>query len=147
MVGLDRAAFQNIRVNGSLGQELNALQFPGFLLKHTNKLRANDLPLGLRVCYTGQLVQETVHCIHINQIGVHLIPEYFHHLLGFSLPQKAMVDMDASELLSHRLNQQGRHHRRIHAARQCQQDLFISHLCPDSRHLLGNELFRQGRGW
>ena len=45
----------------------------GFFLKYADKLRADDLALLLRVGNAGQLVQEAVHRVHINEVGIHLI--------------------------------------------------------------------------
>ena len=108
VVGLDGATLQDVRVDGSLGQEFNPRQLPGFLLKDPDELCADDLPFGLRVGHPGQLVQETVHCVYIDQVGIHLVAEHLDHLFRFSLPQETVVYVDAGELLTHRLDQQGR---------------------------------------
>ena len=55
MMGLDALfAFQNIRIDSSLGQELDAFQFFRFFRKHFNEFAADDLPLGFRIAYAGQ---------------------------------------------------------------------------------------------
>ena len=146
MVGLDGAALQDVRVDGSLGQEFNPRQLPGFLLKDPDELCADDLPFGLRVGHPGQLVQETVHRVDIDQVGIHLVAEHLDHLFRFSLPQQAVVYMDAGELLTHRLDQQGGYHRRVHPAGQGQQDLFVPDLFLKCCHLFLNERFCQSGG-
>ena len=120
VMGLDRTALQNIRIDGTLGQETNPLQLAGLLLEHPDKLRADDLPLLLRLAYPCQLVQEPVHRVHIDQIGVHLIPEYPDHLLRLALAQQAVVYMHAHQLLANGPDQQRRHHGGIYPAGQCQ---------------------------
>ena len=49
--------------------------------------------------------------------------------------------MDTSQLLAHCLDQQGSHHRGIHAAGQSQQHLLIPYLLTDQLNLVGNEVF------
>lgn len=89
------AALDDVGVNGALAQKLNAVQLPGLLLKDTDELRADDLPLPLRLGHAGQLVQEAVYPVHIDQVGVHLAPEDLDHLLRLPFAEQAVVDVDA----------------------------------------------------
>ena len=91
MMGFDRLhrlgpGFNDVRINRPLREEVDPLQLSGLLLKDTDEFRPDDLPLLLRIIYPGQLVQEAVHGINIDQIGIHLVPEYFHHLLRLTFP-------------------------------------------------------------
>ena len=52
--------------------------------------------------------------------------------------------MDADQLLAHRLDQQGGHHRAVHPAGQGQQDLFIPDLAAQRVQLLGDKGLGQG---
>ena len=121
MVALDRldglgAGLDNVGVNGALGQEVDTFQLSGLLLEHADELGTDDLAFALRIGHAGQLVQETVHGVHIDEVGVHLIPEYLDNLLRLALAQQAVVHMDAGELLADSLDQQGGHHGGVHAA-------------------------------
>ena len=58
VVRLYRATFKNIRIDRSLRQELNALLLAGFLLKNTDKFRADNFTLLLRLGNTRQLIKE-----------------------------------------------------------------------------------------
>ena len=60
------------------------------------------MALLFRLRDTGQLVQETVHCVYIDQIRFHLITEDTDDLLRLSLAQQAMIDVYAYELFSDR---------------------------------------------
>ena len=128
-------AFQNIRPNRTLRQELNAVQLPGLLSKDLDKLTADNFPLGLRVGNPCQLVKEPVHGVHINEVRVHLVAEHLDNLLRLSLAKQAMVHMNADQLLADGFNQQRRHYAGIHAAGQRQQYLLVPYLLPNLRHL------------
>ena len=145
MVALHRldglcAALNDVGVDGALAQEFDAVQLAGLLLKHPDELRADDLPLLLRVGHAGQLVQEAVHGVHIDQVGVHFAPEDLHHLLRLPFAQQAVVDVDAGELFADGSDEQGGHHGGVHAAGQGQQHLLVSHLAADELHLVGDEV-------
>ena len=142
VVGLDAGfAFQNVRPDGALRQQADAVQLPGFLGKDLNKLIADDLSLGLGIRNPGQLVQKTVNGIDIDQVGVHLIAENLDHLFRFPLAQQAVVDMDTGQLLSDRLDQQGGNNGRIHAAGESEKDLAVSDLRAQSGNLLIDKRF------
>ena len=147
VVGLHRAALQNVGVNGALGQKLNAVQLAGLFLEDPDELGADDLALLLRFGHTGKLVQKTVHRVHIDEIGVHFVPEDPDDLLGLALAQETVVHVHAGELLAHSLDEQRRHHGRIHAAGKGQQDLLVPDLRTQRVQLLVDESPGQlGRG-
>ena len=146
MVALHRAGFQDIGINGALGQETDAVQLPGFLGEYVDELLADDLPLLLGIRDAGQLIQEAIHRVHIDEVRAQLLPEDLDDLLRLALPQEAMVHMHAGELTAHRLDEQGGHHGGVHAAGQGQQDLIAADLFPQRLQLLGDERLRQGRG-
>ena len=101
---------QNIRPDGSLRQEFHAVQFPCFFREHIDELFADDVSLLLRIADACKFVQETVHCIHIDQVRIHLITENLDDLLGFSLAKQSVVDMNRYQLLADRLDQECRNH-------------------------------------
>ena len=147
MVGLDALfALQNVRPDGALGQELNAVQLPGFLGEDLDKFAADDFSLLLGLADACQLVKEPVGGIHIDQIGVHLVAEDLNNLLGLTLAQQTVVYVDANQLLANGLDQHGGNHRGIHAAAECQQDLLIADLRAQSCDLLLDECLSQRGG-
>ena len=44
------SALHDVRVNGSLGQELDSLQLSGLLLKHADEFSTDNLTLLFRIC-------------------------------------------------------------------------------------------------
>ena len=59
-----------------------------------------------------------------------------HHLVRLALPQEAVIDEDAGELIADRLVDQHRRDRRIDAARQAADDPRFADLGADARDLL-----------
>ena len=110
------SALHDVRVNGSLGQELDSLQLSGLLLKHADEFSADNLTLLFRISHSGQLSEETIYSIHIYQVCIHLVFEYINNTLGFPFSHKTMVYMDAGQLFSNGFDEQGRYHGAVHAA-------------------------------
>ena len=73
MVRLDhgrfsKAGLNNIRIDGSLYQEVNCTDFLCLFLKYTDKLLTDDFSLLLRICLTGQLIIETLLSIDTDKV-------------------------------------------------------------------------------
>ena len=146
MVGLDTDAFGNIGIDGTLGQESDIVLLAGFFLKHADEFGTDDLALLLRIAYAGQLIQETVDRVHINQVGVHLVAEHFDYLFRLTLAQQAVVHVNGHQLFADSFDQQGGDDGRIHTAGQGQQDLFVSDLFLNGRDLFLNKGVGEFRG-
>ena len=132
-------AFENIGPDGALRQKLHAVHLARFFRENFNELSADNLALLFGVGHAGQLVQEAIRSVHINQVRVHLVAENLDHLFRFALAQQAVVDMHAEQLLADRLDQQRGHDGRIHAAGQRQQHFLVAHLRANVFNLLLNE--------
>ena len=92
VVGLDHfsrlgAALHDIRIDGTLGQELDAVQLAGLLFKHADKFGADDFALLLGVGHAVQLAEEPFAGVHIHQVGAQLFLEDLNHLFGLALAQ------------------------------------------------------------
>ncbi len=75
---------------------------------------------------------------------MHLVTEDLDDLLGLSLAEEAVVDVDRDELLSDSLEEKGRHDGAVHTAGQGQQDLVAADLGAERLDLLINESLREG---
>ena len=104
-------ALQNVRPDGSLRQEFHTVQLSGFISEHVDEFFPDDMALLLGIIYTGQLIQEAVHCVHVNQVGIHFIAEDLDNLFRFAFAQQAMVDMYTDKLLPDGFNQQSSYDR------------------------------------
>ena len=85
MVRLDGAALQNVGIDGALRQKLDALLLARLLFEYADELRADHFALLLGLRNTRKLIEEAVDGIHIHEIGVHLVAEHLHDLLGLAL--------------------------------------------------------------
>ena len=97
------------------------------------------LLLGIR--HAGQLVQETVGRVDVDQVRAELLAEDLKDLLALALSHQAVVDMDAGELFADCLDQQGCYDRGIHAAGQGQEHLAVADLRTAGCHLLIDKCF------
>ena len=130
---------QNVGVDGTLGQEGDALQLPGLVGEDGDELLADDLTLALGVGHAGQQAQEMVGGIDIDQIGVQAVLKHLDDTLGLVLAHEAMVDVDADELLADGLDQQSGNDGRVDTAGEGQQDLLVADLLTDQLDLLLDE--------
>ncbi len=85
-------------------------------LENLDKAQTDALAFDLRVHHAGQLAQEEVGCIDIDQIEFGLLPEKPHDRLGLTGPHQPVIDVDAGELIAYGPMDNGRHHRGIDSA-------------------------------
>ena len=145
MVCLHSITLDDVRIDGSLGKELDSVKFSRLLLEHPDELCSDDLPLRLRICDACKLVKEAVNGINIDKVGVHLVAEDLYDLLRLTLSQKPVIDMHACELLADGLDQKCRHDRGVNASGECQKDLLVADLGPELLDLLFDECIRKFR--
>ena len=69
MVGFYAVRFEYVRVDGPLSEEFDPLELCCFFCKYFYKFLAYDLTLCLRIIYSGQLVEESVYSVNINEIS------------------------------------------------------------------------------
>ncbi len=146
MMRFDADALGDIGIDRALRQEGDIFLLAGFFFKHADKLSADDLTLLFRIGNAGQLVQETVHRVDIDEVGVQLVAEDLDDLFGLTLAEQAVIDVYADELLPDGLDQQGGDNRTIHTAGQGEEHLFSSNLFPDGSDLLCNKRSGKLRG-
>ena len=143
VVGFDGARFDDVGINGTLGQETDAVQFARFLLEDADELGADDLPLLLGIGYAGEFVEEAVGGIHIDEVGVQLVAEHAHDLLGFAFAQESVIDMDGNQLFADGFDQQGRDDGGIDTAGERQQYFPVADLRAQFLNLFVNESLGQ----
>ncbi len=140
MVRLDAGfGLEDVRPDGTLGQELDAFEFAGFVGEDVDELFPDDVSLLLGVGDTGEKVEEAVDRVDIDEVRLHLVAEDFDDLLGFAFAKQAVVDVDTDQLIADRLDEQGCHNRGVDAAGQGQQDFFVADLFLDEGDLLIDE--------
>ena len=132
-------AFQDVRINRTLCQEFDAFLLASFFFEDADEFNTDHLALGFRICHTGQLIQEAINSINVNQVSVHLIAEHFNHLFRFTLTEQTMVNVHANELLADGLDQQSSDDGRVDTTGQCQQHLLVADLFAHELDLFFNE--------
>ena len=82
--------FNDIGVNGTLCQELNAFaltrQFTCGICKHIDEGFANDFTFGFWIANASQCGQKTFLSIHANDFNAHVFSKDLHHLVAFMEP-------------------------------------------------------------
>lgn len=61
--------------------EIRSFQLASLFFKEANEFRTDDFSFLFRFFYAGQLVQEAIGRVNIDQISLHLIAEHFDNLL------------------------------------------------------------------
>ena len=64
------ARFDDVRVDGALGEPAGVGQFARFALEDFNELAPDDFAFGFGVGDTGELAEELFAGIHMNDFGV-----------------------------------------------------------------------------
>ena len=124
----------------------NVAEPPRLLLEDADELAADDLALLLRLLDPIEQVEEALLRLHVDERDVEVLAEGLHHLLGLVLPQQAVVDEDARELLADRLVHEQRRDGRVDAARQRAEHALVSDLRADPPHLLLDHRGRRPAG-
>ena len=143
MMGFHAVAFDDIGIDGALSQEFNIFLFAGFFFENADKFSADDLAFLFRIGHAGQFIQKAIHSVDIDEVGIHLIAEYFHHLFGFAFAEQTVVYMDADQLTADGFNEQCGNDGRVHAAGKGEKDFFIADLFAERSDLFVDESFRQ----
>ncbi len=140
---LEGNAFNDVRVQGPLGQVFDPAQLFGFRRKDADKFVADAAALLLRVGDPFQFIQEVHGGVHVNQVQVMVLPKQVKDFLGFAFAQQAVVHEDAGQAVADGPVHQYRGDRGIHPAGQGADHLAVAHLLPD---VLGGGLDEGGHG-
>ena len=130
-----KTALYNIRINGSLYEEINSTYFLCFFFENADKFFADNLTFFFRFFDTCQFFIKTFLCIDADeiQIIVAVRAKYCFYLIAFIFTEKSLVYKDAGELVAdgsgkkHGCNRSCQHRRKERRARgHCQ----LSHGLP-----------------
>ena len=139
--------FQDVGVDSALSQEADLVaHLARLFFEHADELGADNLALCLGLVNVNQFVQETIGCVYIDQVRVHLVLEHVNDLLAFAFAHQAVVHVHANQLLANGLDQQGGNNGAVNAAGKSQQDLLVANLFTDCGNLFVNERLGKFRG-
>ena len=146
VVSLDAGfALKDVGPDSTLCQEGDVIKFSCFFREDVDELLADDVAFLLRISDAGQLVEEAVCGIDIDEVCFHLILENLDDLLGFTFAEQSVVYVDAGKLIADCLDQEGSDDGGINTAGKSQKNLLISHLLCDLFDLFVDKCLRQGR--
>ena len=111
-------AFDHVRIERALGEEVGAADLLRFGLEHVDELGADELALRLGVGDAGEAAEEVRARVHVDQRDVVAVAEQRNDLLRLAEPHQAVVDEDAGQLIADRFVDQHRGDRAVDAARQ-----------------------------
>ena len=94
--GLTSTRLNNVRVDGALRQELNAVQLLGLVKEDLPELSANQATLHLWLSNAGQKLCIALLCVNVNQRHVELLAEDLLNHLWLALTEHAMVNKHTS---------------------------------------------------
>ena len=75
------AALHDIGIDGTLAEEVDAVELACLLLEYADELAADDLTLLLGVGHVLQLGEEALCGVYIDEVGVELVAEYLNDIL------------------------------------------------------------------
>ena len=130
------SAFNHVRIDRALGEEIHSTDFFCLFLKYIHKLRADDLSLHLRIRHAGQLDVEALLRVHTDkvQFKVSFRTEDRFHLIAFIFAQKTMIHKDTGKLFAHCPCEQCCRDRRVHTAGEAEQDPAAANLPAQRRN-------------
>src|SRR5210317_988148 len=100
LAGFTSCGFNDIRVNGALGEPGGSSDACCFLLENIDKKIADDPAFLFRVGDTSECLQKTVFCIDPEHLYPHVFSESSHHLVALGQPQQAVINKDAGKLVA-----------------------------------------------
>ena len=101
---------------------------------------ADDLALLLGVGDAGELAEEAVGGVDVDEVGAELLAEDADDLLGLALAEEAVVDVDTGELLADGADEEGRDDGAVDAAGEGEEHLLVADLGADGLDLVGDEV-------
>src|SRR5437899_386614 len=105
------AAFNDVRVERTLGEEMSVFNSLGLVLEDVDKYMADDAPLFLRIGNRLERFQETFAGVDHVQVGAEVILEGAAHRFRLAHAEQSIVHKDARHLRSDCPQKYGSRHR------------------------------------
>ena len=112
------------------------------LLEDADELLADHAPLPLRIGDPGQLREEPVLRLHVDERNAEVTAEGLLHLIRLSVSVQPVVDEDAGELIADRTVDEERRDGGVDPAGERAQDLGLTDLLPDPGHRILHDVHR-----
>ena len=132
----DRDRFDDIGIEGALGQKLDPFVLFGLLLKHFDKGMTDDFSLALGVGDAGQLDQKVLGGIDGDERHFQMNFKDALHLLPLPFSKQSVVDEDGNELIADRFIKQRRDDGAVDSSGEGAKYFAVPHLLADFGDLL-----------
>src|SRR5690242_20586259 len=119
----DRNAFDDIRVERSLHQEIHRSDFFGLLLKDRYKFIADDFSFSFWIGDAIEPLKKPRARVHNSYLGFKSALEKFFDAVFFAFAKQTVIDKNAGELMANGFVQEACGHGGIHTARHCADDV------------------------
>src|SRR5215218_7619464 len=139
-------ALYDVGVERALHQESGVLELASLLLEGADELLADDLALCFRIGDVSELVQEPSRRVHVDKRHVGVLGERLDDLLGLIVPQEAVVDEDARQIVADGPVDEHRRRRRIDPAGEPADGPCLSDLFSYPLDRVGNDVHRRPLG-
>src|SRR5690606_6619261 len=109
-----RNAFDNIRIERALHEEICAAELLGFFLEHFDKEATNCLARLFRIGFAFQLTDETISSINENEWQVVMFAKHFNNLASFVFTHQPVINQNTGQLITNSFMREKRCNGRIH---------------------------------
>ena len=138
--GLTSTRLNNVRVDGALCQELNAVQLLSLVKEDLPELGTNQATLHLWLGNASQKLCVALLCVNVNQRHVELLAEDLLNHLWLALTEHAVVHKHAGKLIANSTVDKGCNNRRVNATRERQNNATVTDLLANLLYLLLNDV-------
>ena len=130
------ARLDHVRVERALDEVADLPELLGLPLEDADELLADRAPFLLGVGDAGELAEEALLGVDVDERDVEVVAERLDDLHGLVFPEQAVIDEDARELVADGLVDEQRGDRRVHSARERAQHALRPDLRADPLDLL-----------
>ena len=134
-----RAGFDQVRVEGSLGEEFRITDLPRLFIENLDENPSDDFPLPLRVRHPAEAVEEGLPSPGETDVHLKMLAEEDADFFGLLESEKTVVDEDAGEPAADRPVKQNCRNRRVDAPRETENHALVADRRPDFRNGVANE--------
>ncbi|MPM59468.1 hypothetical protein SDC9_106310 [bioreactor metagenome] len=133
-IARDRHRLDHVGIGGALGEESGVLDRLGGVGEDAHEFGADDLALGFGIAHAGELVEEAVGGVDVDQLHVEVVAEELLHPVRLVFAQQPVVHENAGQPVADGLVDQRRRDARIDAAGKAEDHPFFPDPGADFAH-------------
>ena len=105
--GIVGARFYHVGIDRALRQKFAVAVFFRLVLKNVHEFRADDLALLFGIDNARKFAEKAFGSVHVHEVQIHF-GKAFVYFLALVLAHETVIDIDADELIRHRLGYERR---------------------------------------